>query len=149
LPGPALVLLLKVLHRLGVLFARFPIEPLEDVQLGQLEDGFDRIRVDFGDLLENGDRLDGEAVLHVGVAQFVKRLESLGGILLAEVEIPDGIQQREIRRVPLQDHGVLLDRIEVLPLADKLLSLLHRSGFVKSHSQAPAHREKNWPIHVR
>mgnify|MGYP001588230164 CR=1 FL=1 len=112
--------------------AGFAAQSLEHVEFRQLGQGLRAGGFELDDLLVDRDRLEGESFLRVGVRQLVKVGERLGDVLVAEVKVPDGIEQGQVGRLFFEDERVLLDRRLGLSLGDKLFSLLIALGLLKA-----------------
>jgi hypothetical protein len=119
---------------LQVLGARVVEESLLGIKLRQLQHALKR-RLELANLLVHGDRLDRETLVGIGIAY---SLEALGGFVdlpEAGVEIADGVSDREILGISLENLLVLSDGVLHLALLNVLLRSAENLLFVEPETE--------------
>src|SRR5581483_4512975 len=84
-------------------------QALHLVEFGQLEHRLDGSGIQLCDLPVNGNCLDGEALLDIGIGQLVEESQGLSKVPLPNIQVSHRVQQGEVRRIVLQDVQVLPD----------------------------------------
>ena len=90
------------------------------VEFGQLQQALKR-RLELANLLVHGDGLDREALAGIGIANRFKTLDRFVGLAQTRVEIANGIVDRQVLGIILEDFLVLGDGVLQFALLDILL----------------------------
>src|SRR5215467_7454378 len=96
--------------------ARVVEKALLAVKFSELGDVFCVVRADLGELLVDRNRLYGKAILGILVADSLEVVSGPIVVSCARVEIPYGIQDRQVLGIFLDDLFVFGDRVRKLAL---------------------------------
>src|SRR6185312_12893585 len=111
---------------------RIVVETLLAIEFRQFGAVFRVKGADLGQLLVNGNGLNGKAILRVLVANFFEVIRGLVVISNACVKVPNRIQDRQVLGVFLDHLLVFRNRVGQLPLLDELLRLREYLYFVET-----------------
>ncbi len=113
------------------------------VQLREFEQAFKRW-LELADLLVHRDGLDRETLAGIGIAYCLETSGSFIGLPEAGVEIPDGVGDRQVLGIILEDFFVLSDSILQFALLDILLRIAENLLLVEAEQCHKSTNSRTW-----